>query len=157
MRAKGGRRRLLVHEVHPNPIIAAMQLSLAANRPVDDASKANTLTQIVMHIGIVVLASLLVGDREIVRTLKDALKESDHLLRRDREVVIRRKVIKYLPELIESGLDIVEVKKEIERRSNCGKKLPPYRWTRLRKSLLLPPLPTGRPKKGRHKKAKSVS
>jgi hypothetical protein len=145
--------------VHDNPIIAAVRRSvpgggsftLDVDRPPDSvldlliAAAFNDAT--IREIGVLVVKALLTDDRQIVRIVKDALRESDHIFRRDRERVLREKVVKYLPDLIHSGLDIVAIKREIEKRSNCGNKLPQYRWNRLRKALCLVELPTGRPRK----------
>ena len=99
----------------------------------------------IREIGVLVAKALLTDDRQIVRIIKDALRESNHIFRRDRELVLLKEVVKYLPDLI--GLDIVAKKREIEKRSNCGNKLPQHRWNRLRKALCLVELPTGRPRK----------
>ena len=142
-----------------NPIIAAVRRSLPVggsvtfdvDRPPDRVLDRVTAfffnDETIREIGVLVLKALLTGDREIVTTLKDALKEADHIFRRDRERVLREKVVKYLPELIGSGMGIVAIKREIEKRSNNDQKLDPHRWNRLRQELCLVKLPTGRPKK----------
>jgi hypothetical protein len=99
----------------------------------------------IREIGVLVAKALLTGDRQIVPTLKDALKESDHIFKRDRERVLREKVIKIWPDLI--GLGIRARKTEIEKRCNCGNKLQKHQWDRLCKGLCLVKLPTGRPPK----------
>ena len=146
----------------PNPIIAAVRRSLpgtfvlAVDRPPDGvldqliAFSFNDAT--IREIGVLVVKALLTKDRQIVGTLRDALKESDHIFRRDRELELRKKVVKYLPELIGSGRSIGAIKREIEKRSNCGNKLPQHRWNRLRKALCLVELPTGRPRKSGKKR-----
>jgi hypothetical protein len=146
----------------PNPIIAAVRRSLpgafalAVDRPPDrvldllTAKFFNDAT--IREIGVLVVKALLTKDRQIVGILKDALKESDHIFRRDRELELRKKVLKYFPDLISSGLSIVAIKREIEKRSNCGNKLPQHRWNRLRKALCLVELPTGRPRKSGKKR-----
>jgi hypothetical protein len=149
---------------HDNPIIAAVRRSLPGSGsstldptdPMVDLLIAVRFYAPSYEIGVLVFKALLTGDRQIVRTVKDALRESDHIFRRDLELVLRKEVAKYLPELIGSGLDIVAIKREIEKRSNCGNELPPHRWNRLRKALCLAKLPTGRPRKVRHETAKSV-
>ena len=95
-------------------------------------------------IGFLVVKALLRKDRQIVTIVDDALKESDHFFKRDRELVLREKVIKDWPELIGTGMSMAAIKREIEKRRD--KKLRPYQWTRLGKVLCLA-LPTGRPKK----------
>jgi hypothetical protein len=152
---------------HDNPIIAAVRRSLPRSGSFTfavDRPPARVLDRVIAfvfndatirEIGVLVVKALLTGDRQIVSIVEDALRESDHIFRRDRELVLRKEVVKYLPDLI--GLDIVAIKREIEKRSNCGNKLPQYRWNRLRKALCLVGLPTGRPKKVRHKTVKTVS
>jgi hypothetical protein len=141
-----------------NPIIAAVQRSwpggsvtLDVDRPPDrvlDLLIANFFDDAtIREIGVLIVKALLTDDRQIVRIVKDALRESDHIFSRDRERVLRKKVVKYLPELMSRGLSIVAIKREIEKRSNCGNKLPQHRWNRLRKALSLVELPTGRPRK----------
>jgi hypothetical protein len=144
---------------HDNPIIAAVRRSerasglalpsLDVDRPRDRvldrliAWAFNDAT--IREIGVLVVKALLTDDRQIVRIVKDALRESNHIFKRDRELVLRKEVVKYWPDLIRRGLGIVAIKREIEKRSNCGNKLPQYRWNRLRKALFLAELPTGRP------------
>lgn len=154
-----------------NPIIAALRRSLPGSgsftslldvdRPPDRvldpviAFVFNDAT--IREIGVFVVKALLTDDRQIVRTVRDALKESNHIFRRDRELVLRKKVVKYFPDLFGSGLGIVAIKREIEKRFNCGNKLPQHNWNRLRKALSLVELPTGRPKKSDTKRVKTVS
>ena len=154
-----------------NPIIAALRRSLPGSgsftslldvdRPPDRvldpviAFVFNDAT--IREIGVLVVKALLTDDRQIVRTVRDALKESNHIFRRDRELVLRKKVVKYFPDLFGSGLGIVAIKREIEKRFNCGNKLPQHNWNRLRKALSLVALPTGRPKKSDTKRVKTVS
>jgi hypothetical protein len=144
---------------HDNPIIAALRRSfpggfntsvdvdrrpdrvldrVIAWRPFNDASR---------EIGALVVKALLTDDRQIVRIVKDALRESDHIFGRDREKVLRKKVAKILPDLIRRGLDIGAIKREIEKRFNCGNKLHQHQWNRLRKGFCLTELPPGRPRK----------
>jgi hypothetical protein len=140
---------------HDNPIIAALRRrlprgcssTLDLDRPPE--GKLDLLTEFVFkdairEIGFLVVKALLTGDRQIVRWLKDALKEANHVFRRDRELVLRGEVAKYLPDLY--GLGIVAIKREIETRSNRGKKLEQHQWNRLRKAFSLAELPIGRPR-----------
>jgi hypothetical protein len=151
-----------------NPIIAALRRSLPAGgsfifdvdrRPPDHVLDLLAVALLkdatIREIGVLVAKALLTGDQQIVSIVKDALKESNHIFRRDRERVLREKVIKIWPDLI--GLDIAARKKEIEKRFNCGNKLDQHRWTRLRKALCWVELPTGRPRKPKHENVKSVS
>ena len=146
---------------HDNPIITAVRRSLPrsglaapsldVDRPPDGvldqliAFSFNDAT--IREIGVLVVKALLTDDRQIVRIVEDALRESNHIFRRDRELVLRKKVVKYLPELIGSGRSIGAIKREIEKRSNSGRKLQQYQWNRLRKAFCLGELPTGRPRK----------
>jgi hypothetical protein len=142
---------------HDNPIIAAVRRSLpgtfalAVDRPPDRVLDLlitkffNDAT--IREIGVLVVKALLKGDQQIVRTVKDALKESKHIFKRDRELVLLKKVLKYFPDRHGRGLSVVAIKREIEKRFNHGKKLEQHQWNRLRDALSLVPLPTGRPKK----------
>ena len=109
----------------------------------------------IREIGVLIVKALLTDDRQIVRIVKDALRESNHIFRRDREPELRKKVVKYFPDLIR--LDIVAIKREIEKRSNRGDKLHQHQWNRLRKALCLVELPTGRPRKSGTKRVTTVS
>jgi hypothetical protein len=138
-----------------NPIIAALRRAFPVggsvpfdvDRPPDhvlDLSAAFVFNDAtIREFGLLVAKALLTGDRQIVTIVEDALKESDHTFRRDLVPVLRTDVIKYLPELTGSGMSIVEIKSEIEKRSNNSKKLDQHTWTRLRKGLSLTTLPTG--------------
>jgi hypothetical protein len=155
-----------------NPIIAAVRRSLQGKLlvPVIDdwrsLSQAELLASVVMtfdddaikRVGRLICLALLTGDRRMVKVLADAIKESDHLFNRDREPELLREVLAYLPSLLRRvGLDTVVIKKEIEKRSNCGSPLEQHRWNRIRKALHLPKRPTGRPAKSRHRIVKTVS
>ena len=96
--------------------------------------KVNDAT--IREIGVLVVKALLTDDRQIVRIVEDAPRESNHIFRRDRELVLRKKVVKYLPELIGSGLSVGAIKREIEKRSNSGRKLQQYQWNRLRRRFV---------------------
>lgn len=139
-----------------NPIIAAVRKSLPGRGSVIwdvDAPPLHVLRLMITNIfrdesireiGILIIGSLLTGDGRIVDTVGDALKKARHIFKQDRELVLRKKVVKYLPDLL--GLDIMAIKKEIEKRSNNGHTLQRYRWNRLSKALQLaelPKLPTG--------------
>jgi hypothetical protein len=99
----------------------------------------------ITEVGRLVCLSLLTGDRRMIKTVRDALKESDHLFNRDRQPGLAKDVMTYLPSLWQSGLDIVAIKKEIEKRSNDGEPLKQHQWNRLRRAIDLPKRPTGRP------------
>jgi hypothetical protein len=155
------KRKEIVHgrngEPADNPIISAGRQSLQGKQLVavtDDweslspalLSESVRVTfndDAIMEIGRLVCLSLLTGDRRIIKMVRDAVKQSDHLFNRDREPVLVKDVLRYLPSLMRSGLDIVAIKEEIEKRSNRGKPLQQYKWNRLRKALHLRKLPTG--------------
>jgi hypothetical protein len=118
-----------------NPIIAVLRRylprsglaapSLDVDRPPDGvldqliAFSFNDAT--IREIGVLVVKALLTDDRQIVRIVEDALRESNHIFRRDRELVLRKKVVKYLPELIGSGLSIGAIKRRLESKSDHNK------------------------------------
>jgi hypothetical protein len=144
---------------HDNPIIAALRRSfpggftssLDVDRPpdrvLDRVIAWGPFKDAIREIGALVVKALLTNDRQIVSIVKDALRESNHFFGRDRELVLRKEVAKYLPDLIRRGLDIKAIKREIEKCSNCGNKLHPHQWNRLRKAFSLAELPPGRPRK----------
>ena len=165
----------------PNPIIAAIECSYlkggvflfdvdrhrSPNTAIDGLLANGVGDATIREIGFLVVKALLLGDWEIERTVKDALKECDHIFKRDRERVLRKKVLKELPDLFRRDPvvvgsdawrrqreepDIVAFKKEIEERCNCGKKLTQSQWNRLRKSMGLVAVPVGAPKKSGKKR-----
>lgn len=154
-----------------NPIIAAVQRSLRGKQlvPVVDDWRSvpgHILRESVRftfegkalkEVGTIVCLALLTGDRRIIKTVKDALRHADHLFNRDREPVIVKHVMTYLPVLLKRGLDIAAIKKEIEKRSNHGVPLQQHRWNRLRRALHLPKLPVGRRRNPDTKRRQSVS
>ena len=138
---------------HDNPIIAAVRRSLPGtfalavdplpNHVLDPLIATFFKDATLREIGVLVVKALLTDDQQIVRTLKDALKESNHIFKRDRELVLYKKVLKYWPDLHSSGLSVVAIKDKIEKRFNKSKKLEQHEWNRLRIALCLPKLPTG--------------
>ena len=142
---------------HDNPIIAAVRRSLPGtfalavdplpNHVLDPLIATFFKDATLREIGVLVVKALLTEDQQIVSIVKDALKESNHIFKRDRELVLLRKVLKYFPDRHGCGLSIVAIKREIEKRFNHGNKLEQHQWNRLRDALSLVPLPTGRPKK----------
>ena len=150
-------------ERKPNPIIAAMLHSfpkvgmvlLDVDRywppdPKLDWLIANAVDDLtIRYVGLLVVKALLLGDRKIERTLHDALKECDHIFKRDRARVLHKEVLKILPDLMRID-GLVAKKREIEKRR--GKKLQQKEWDRLRKQLGWGELPTGRPKKSAKKR-----
>jgi hypothetical protein len=141
---------------HDNPIIAAIRRSLPGggmfifdvdrpppDRVLDLLAVALLKDATIREIGVIVAKALLTGDRQIVGIVKDALKESNHIFKRDRELILYKKVLKYWPDLHSSGLSVVAIKEKIEKRFNKSKKLEQHEWNRLRIALCLPKLPTG--------------
>jgi hypothetical protein len=169
---KSSRRAQSKADKGRNPIIEAVQLTLRGRRPTiiwdaDDLPVGGTPElrneilplwppETIIYIGILVIHSLMAGDRRIIKTVGDAIKQADHLFNRDREPVLLRQAFLYMT----TGKDWQtpdELKKGIEKRFNCSNKLPQYKWNRIRKALRLPKV-TGRPReKVRHETAKSVS
>jgi len=162
------------HGLGDNPIIAAVQRSLRGRRPTViildgyERPRSGALRQhiaflfsdeAIREIGILVIESLLTGDRRMVKIVKDAIKQADHIFNRDREPLLVKNALSYLLSLGRDldGLDVVSLKKEIEKRFNNGKPLYQHQWTRLRKALRLPPLPTGNPRNSDTKRHQSVS
>jgi hypothetical protein len=89
-----------------------------------------------------IIQALLNGDRRIVKTLKEAIKEMDHIYHRNLEPELLRKAWEY--RLGEGrGLGVEEFKKGLEARVNHGKPFAQYRWDRIRKRLFLPKRATG--------------
>jgi hypothetical protein len=103
---------------HDNPIIAALRRSfpggftssLDVDRPpervLDRVIAWGPFKDAIREIGALVVKALLTDDRQIVRIVKNALRESNHFFSRDRELVLRKEVAKYLPDLRRRGLDI---------------------------------------------------
>ena len=80
-------------------------------------------------------------------TVRDAIKEADHMFSRDREKVLLIPALRYMlcnwdVLLFKNRGDVHrsvdELKKGIEREYNNGEKLDQYRWSRLRRALGLP-------------------
>jgi hypothetical protein len=151
LHGRNGERDIL----RANPIIAAVERTLQGRRPLIAALEDGTLIfhrwdsptpfgfsdETIREVGDIVCQALLAGDPRIVKIVKDAIKQADHLFSRDREPELVRRVFMYLGTR-EAG-PILDLKKEIETRCNGGMRLQQHRWNRIRKSLGLPRLPTG--------------
>jgi hypothetical protein len=107
-------------------------------------------------LGLLQIAALLDCDQRFVQWVTQALKESKHVFNRDRELVLFEAVFKFVHSDSNEHKDVATIKKEIEKRFNKGQPFEQYRWNRLRKALLLPKLPTGRPKKSNTKPRQTV-
>jgi hypothetical protein len=173
LRGRNGER-----DVSPdNPIIAAVERTLQGRRPlIMDTQLQDGSSSLIIHgwdssppwrpfrfsdetireVGNIILQALLTGDRRMVKTVRDAIKQADHLFNRDREPVLLAKAFVYMATW-KDWQTLDELKKGIEKRCNNGRKLEQHRWNRVRKALRLPKDITGRPKKVRHRIAKSVS
>lgn len=147
-----------------NLIIAVVETSLRGKRPtivfdIFESMPAGHMREwikrrfddeAIREIGAFIIESLLTGDRRMVGTIQDAIKQADHLFSRDREKVLLRKALIYLKFRGGWKLDVAAFKKAIEQEFNNGQTLAQHRWNRLRKALHLPKLDAGRPSKFRH-------
>jgi hypothetical protein len=124
------------------PRTAMIPLGYDPSSPLDRLSPFCCDERLVYDVAIPILQALLTGDRRIVKTLKEAIKEADHIFRRDREPVLLRQALEYA--LGEGrGLDVEEFKRNLEARVNHGKPFRQHRWTRVSKRLGLPKRTTG--------------
>ncbi len=98
----------------------------------------------IRDVGTLTIENLVIGDG--LRVFKRAIKEANHVFRRDRELVLLECAFKFVNGVGE-GLDVVTQKTEIEKRFNKGKPLHQHQWNRLRNALFLAKLPTGAPRK----------
>jgi hypothetical protein len=115
-----------------------MQLDIVRRFFTDDA---------IYEIGCLILGALVAGDKQMVLTVRDAIKEADHMFSRDREKELLIPALRYMlcnwgTILFKNRGDIQrsvdELKKGIERHCNNGNELAQYRWNRLRRALGLP-------------------
>jgi hypothetical protein len=98
--------------------------------------------ELVYDVAVPVLQALLTGDLRILKTLKEAIKETHHIYGRDRDQVLLRQALEY--RLWEGrGLGVEEFKRGLEARVNHGKPLPQHRWNHVRKAVELKKLKTG--------------
>jgi hypothetical protein len=98
--------------------------------------------ELVYDVAVLTLRALLTGDPRIVKTLKEAIKETHHIYGRDRDQVLLRQALEY--RLREGrGLGVEEFKRNLEARVNHGKPFQQHRWNHVRKALDLPKLKTG--------------
>jgi hypothetical protein len=101
----------------------------------------------IYEIGCLILGALVAGDKQMVLTVRDAIKEADHMFGRDREKHLLIPALRYVlcnwgTLLFKNRGDlqrsVEELKRGIEQHCNNGKKLDQHRWTRLRRALWLP-------------------
>jgi hypothetical protein len=134
----------------PNPILAAIELSLKGQRPLaimDGWHKESKEAQLeiirrlftqetIDEVGCLVLGAVLAGDKQMIAQVRGAIKASDHLFNRDREKELLRPALWYM--ILHwrgRGLSVEELKAGIEQHCNHGRKLEQHRWSRLRKVL----------------------
>jgi hypothetical protein len=99
------------------------------------------------QLGKLVLVALMDGNKKFVKTVEQALKESDAVFNRHREKAIAAKVLKYVFALPEPWPPNKEIRRLAELHCNNGKEFEEHQWRRLRQILLLDPQKTGRPRK----------
>jgi hypothetical protein len=142
-----------------NPIIAAMFRGREGKRAVTviggegfGALSAATMRSVARRffgddasseVGDFILTSLLLGNREALKVLKDAFKHADRIFHRNHEEVLLKQAFVFMHEIGDRGENPERLKKAIEERFYNGEPLPQYRWRRLRKALGLPKQPTG--------------
>ena len=145
----------------PNPILAAIELSLKGRRCTAVMDGWHTLPReeqfdIIRHffipetiyeVGALVLGAVLAGDKQMIKIVRDAIKAGDHLFNRDRELVLLRPALRYrlcnwdvllFKHRGNSQRAVDELKKGIEQHCNNGTELSQYQWSRLRRVLGLP-------------------
>jgi len=144
---------LLQFEQRPRPARLPMRRGRVWAVPIpfgydDPSNPLNRLSpfwcdeRLVYDVAVPILQALLLGDRQIVKTLKEAIKEAAHIFRRDREpLLLAQAMIYWLGE--GSGLGVEEFKRNLEARVNHGKPLLQHRWNRVRNALRFPKLKTG--------------
>jgi hypothetical protein len=145
----------------PNPILAAIELSLKGRRPLviaDGWHKEPRETQLeiirrlftqetIDEVGFLVLGAVLAGDKQMIEIVGDAIKAGDHLFSRDREKLLLRRALWYrltwwsslmLTHKGDVHASVNALKKGIERECNNKRELEPYQWARLRRVLGVP-------------------
>jgi hypothetical protein len=105
--------------------------------------------KVIHEIGIIVLSALVNGDDRIEAMVREARKEADRIFSRNHEpallaqVLVVASALGEIPGMPPGWIDIELVKREVEKRFNDGKKLPRYRWNRVREALDWPRCLTG--------------
>ena len=101
----------------------------------------------IYEIGRLVLGSLVAGDKQMALTVRDAIKQFNHMFNRDRELTLLEPALRYTLCNWETLLhknrgdfqqSVEELKAGFEKHCNNGKQLAPYQWQRLRRALCLP-------------------
>ena len=112
--------------------------------PLSRLPPASCDEELVYDVAVPILQALLTGSPRIVKTLKEAIKETHHIFGRDRDQVLLRQALEYRLELGNSRpIGVEEFKRGLEARVNHGKPLPQHRWNNVCKALDLPKLKTG--------------
>lgn len=120
------------------------------------------------EIGTIVLCALANDDEKIDEIVRDARKAANRMFHRNHEPTLLGQVLVmisegYGVELQNNGkqvrrwLDIERLKQEVEKRFHHGKKLPRYRWNRVREALHWPNRATGAAAASYKRKSKSKS
>jgi hypothetical protein len=138
-----GRARLLPVPLQYNP---RSVLSLFSPYWCDDA--------LIYEAGAILLSSLLVGDRKIIETLKNALKTLDRIYGRNREPVLVGKALIYMQgegRQYWERLDSRRFKSGFEKQCNGDRPLEKWQWKWVRRAVELPAIPSGRRRKGNPK------
>jgi hypothetical protein len=146
----------------PNPIIVAAERGLRKEQQLSvwlgkwdelpweaqfDIVRRFFTDEAIYEIGCLVLGSLVAGDKQMALKVRDAIKHSNHMFGRDRELELLKSALRYtlcnwdlLLHKNRGSLQrtVEDIKKGIEQHYNRGKELDQYRWTRLRRALALP-------------------
>jgi hypothetical protein len=145
----------------PNPILAAIELSLKGQRRTAIMDGWHTFpketqlyiirqfftSETIYEVGALVLGSILAGDKRMIGTVRDAIKAGHHLFNRDRELVLLKPALRYMLRnwdviLFKNGgrsqRSVDDLKAGIEQHCNRGRQLEPHQWQRLRRALGLP-------------------
>lgn len=146
-----------------NPIVAALQIALkrsgvsaSIQRGCTERAELEKIigkvfdVEFVQQLGKMLLVALLSGDKEFSGFVKRAVKQSDSVFKRNRELAIAKDVTEYVWSLPEPLPADAELKIAVEKHCNRGKELTKHQWERLRKVCLIPLRPRGRPKTKQH-------
>jgi hypothetical protein len=115
-----------------------MQLDIVRSLFTDEA---------IYDVGRLILGSLVAGDKQMALTVRDAIKQFNHMFNRDRELALLEPALRYRlcnwDVLLHKNRgdmhrSVEELKAGIEQHCNRGKQLEPHQWQRLRRALRLP-------------------
>jgi hypothetical protein len=146
----------------PNPVVVAAKRGLRERgqflvilgkwdeqRPEEqrDIIRRVFTDEAIYEIGCLILGALVAGDKQMVLTVRDAIKEADRMFGRNLEKGILEKALRYtlcnweglrFKHRGDIQRSVDELKKGIEQHCNNGQELAQYRWNRLRRALGLP-------------------